>query len=247
MESGREQNYWPGFVDALSNVVLTLVFVIVIFVFALVMSANKVEKKMQELKAEQAQIKEKTTQQQSQPDASQQELIKENEDLRQQLAKAQQDIEQLHKKGAAPSGDKTEGQDPTSINDTAESKGTQIDITQNPNQKVSQGAVGIQTAENKITLRYPISVAAMDDKSSAAVLAVLEGIKNKFGKHKISINSIAGKEPYSAARRYAYYRAISLRSLLISKGIADTADISTHIAESSAPEDGRVEIIFERQ
>ena len=31
MENGREQNFWPGFVDALSNLVLTLVFVMVIF------------------------------------------------------------------------------------------------------------------------------------------------------------------------------------------------------------------------
>ncbi|MDD4616453.1 MAG: hypothetical protein PHW76_04965 [Alphaproteobacteria bacterium] len=48
MEGGREQNYYPGFVDALSNVVLTLVFVLVIFVFALLMSSNKVAKKMTE-------------------------------------------------------------------------------------------------------------------------------------------------------------------------------------------------------
>ena len=49
MEGGKEQNYWPGFVDALSNVVLTLVFVLVIFVFALMISSNKVENKMKEV------------------------------------------------------------------------------------------------------------------------------------------------------------------------------------------------------
>lgn len=42
MHGGKEQNYWPGFVDALSNVVLTLVFVLVIFVFAIVMASEKV-------------------------------------------------------------------------------------------------------------------------------------------------------------------------------------------------------------
>ena len=49
MEGGREQNYWPGFVDALSNVVLTLVFVLVVFVFALVIASNKVEKRAEEM------------------------------------------------------------------------------------------------------------------------------------------------------------------------------------------------------
>ena len=51
MEGGKEANYWPGFVDALSNVVLTLVFVLVIFVFALLMASNKVAKKMDEVVA----------------------------------------------------------------------------------------------------------------------------------------------------------------------------------------------------
>jgi len=62
MESGREQNFWPGFVDALSNLVLTLVFVMVIFVLALFYLSSKVSKsKMDalcpETKAELAQAK----------------------------------------------------------------------------------------------------------------------------------------------------------------------------------------------
>ncbi|MDX8386783.1 MAG: hypothetical protein R8M11_09770 [Gallionella sp.] len=42
MNNGREQNFWPGFVDALSNLVLTLVFVMVIFVLALFYLSAKV-------------------------------------------------------------------------------------------------------------------------------------------------------------------------------------------------------------
>jgi outer membrane protein OmpA-like peptidoglycan-associated protein len=62
MEGGREQNFWPGFVDALSNLVLTLVFVMVIFVLALFYLSSKVSKsKMDalcpETKAELSQVK----------------------------------------------------------------------------------------------------------------------------------------------------------------------------------------------
>ena len=46
--SGREQNFWPGFVDALSNLVLTLVFVMVIFVLALFYLSSKVSKSKME-------------------------------------------------------------------------------------------------------------------------------------------------------------------------------------------------------
>jgi len=62
MEGGREQNFWPGFVDALSNLVLTLVFVMVIFVLALFYLSSKVsQSKMEALcpatKAELAEVK----------------------------------------------------------------------------------------------------------------------------------------------------------------------------------------------
>lgn len=62
MESGREQNFWPGFVDALSNLVLTLVFVMVIFMLGLFYLSSKVSKsKMDalcpETKSELAQVK----------------------------------------------------------------------------------------------------------------------------------------------------------------------------------------------
>lgn len=59
MEGGKEQNYWPGFVDVLSNVVLTLVFVLVVFVMALSLSANKIEKKMQEIIQDKKNLEEK--------------------------------------------------------------------------------------------------------------------------------------------------------------------------------------------
>ncbi len=42
MNNGRDQNFWPGFVDALSNLVLTLVFIMVIFVLALFYLSAKV-------------------------------------------------------------------------------------------------------------------------------------------------------------------------------------------------------------
>lgn len=92
MESGgSEPNYWPGFVDALSNVVLTLVFVLVVFVFALVMASNKVAKKMEEVTAVEKAQKEGQVQLDK--------ALAELEQLRAQQAAAPQDA-----KGGAASG-----------------------------------------------------------------------------------------------------------------------------------------------
>ncbi|MEZ5730271.1 MAG: hypothetical protein R3E48_21225 [Burkholderiaceae bacterium] len=44
---GKEANYWPGFVDALSNVVVVMVFVLVVFTIALIhFSQNKAKEAM---------------------------------------------------------------------------------------------------------------------------------------------------------------------------------------------------------
>ena len=46
MEGGKETNYWPGFVDALANVVVTMVFVLVVFVIALLYFAQNKAKEI---------------------------------------------------------------------------------------------------------------------------------------------------------------------------------------------------------
>jgi hypothetical protein len=46
MEGGKTANYWPGFVDALTNVVIAMVFVIVVLAIALSFSAQLLAKRM---------------------------------------------------------------------------------------------------------------------------------------------------------------------------------------------------------
>jgi len=46
MESGKNANYWPGFVDALTNVVIAMIFVIVVLAIALSFAVQMMAKKM---------------------------------------------------------------------------------------------------------------------------------------------------------------------------------------------------------
>lgn len=48
MEGGKTANYWPGFVDALTNVVIAMVFVIVVLAIALSFAAQLMGKRMAE-------------------------------------------------------------------------------------------------------------------------------------------------------------------------------------------------------
>lgn len=208
MDSGGpgEENYWPGFVDALSNVVLTLVFVLVVFVFALSMGASKVEQRMKEVVAAEKVHQEKIA------------------------AVARE-------KAAAEKESAMEGED-KNVNIVSEEKKTAA--------ATHKGGVDVAGTSGHIVLSYPLSMVDMDEKSMADLSRVLEIAKQKSLGAQVRIQSVPGKEPYSAARRLAYYRAIKVRNLLIEKGFGTNGGIQSKIVQPVEPDLGHVEIIFER-
>jgi hypothetical protein len=234
MEGGREQNYWPGFVDALSNVVLTLVFVLVIFVFALVMASNKVEQKMKEIS--QAQDAHSTGQ------ASHEE---EKADLKRQLEVMTAELEKLRSESAAQK--QSAGATSQQQGLTEQNQEKQIIVDDKTDDKKNQGTVQIDPSSSGVIIGFPLSVTEMDEKSAERLGHVLDAVKEKIGKHKIILKSYIGKETFSAAQRLAYYRAIGTRNYLITKLGELPSEITLSIVRPPQPEEGRVEIIFQKE
>lgn len=198
MEGGKEQNYWPGFVDALSNVVLTLVFVLVIFVFALVMASSKVAEHVEK--------------------------------------RIRSEMSENAKGAKGLSSQEGESQDTMS----------QISIENNITDTRKTGSVVIDNSGSRVVLTYPLGVSDADEKSTATLASELERRMKDVPNHKVIVKSIIGIEPYSAAKRFAYYRAINVRNALIKMG-EDPANISLSIVNPPHPENGRVEIVFEKK
>ncbi len=213
MDSGKEQNYWPGFVDALSNVVLTLVFVLVIFVFALVMASNKVEKKLQDV----IQARKQEQSQQNTPPPPQ---------------------------TTAPEDNTKTGFDENV--GVSKDKDEQIILDSEAPKRPNVGPVRVQHTADTITLGFPVSIAEMDEKSAITLTHVIEATIASAGEHKVIMRSYIGKESYSAAQRLAYYRAIGARNILMKAG-EKAADISISLVTPLQPEDGRVEITFQKK
>ena len=244
MEGGREQNYWPGFVDALSNVVLTLVFVLVIFVFALVMASNKVEKRMQEVVHAQEEQKSTMSKQMT---GNEMGAGPEMAAMKEKLATAEAEIEKLREQLSKNASDKEYSGSSNQNAVAAQNDNMHIAIDNKAQAKAQMGAIDVTRNNSQITLGYPLQVAEMDEKSATELGHVLEAMTKNMGKHKILLRSIMGKESYSAARRLAYYRAIGARNYLITKGGEDPSNINTSIVQPTEPEEGRVEIIFQKQ
>lgn len=228
-----EENYWPGFVDALANVVLTLVFVLVVFVFALAMLSAKVENKVTEIL--EAQEQQKIEHEQS---------ITTIEQLQQQIDQLSQQKIQLEE--MVNDKNLTGAKSVKGVADRDEDR--EIEVQEELEKKKTDGPVKVISESNNITLGYPLSVVDMDEESAAKLGHVLDALKKKVGPNRrILLRSVIGRESYSAARRLAYYRAIGVRNYLISTAGESPSSISSVIVQPDQPEDGHVEIIVQKK
>ncbi len=221
--SNKEENYWPGFVDALSNVVLTLVFVLVVFVFALSMVSSKVEERMKEV-LEREKAHSETLKYPDMPQTV--------EELQRQLVEAQEELDKL--RSAMP--------DAARPNSAIE---ILVEETENADAaKVSD--VSIRKKDTAIDITYPPFVTELNEKSAAQLEETLDGMRASVSGSRILLRSHTGNEPFSTAQRMAYYRAMVVRNSLMAKGLGDSSSIVSRIIVSKTPGNGHVEIVFEK-
>jgi len=247
---GKEQNYWPGFVDALSNVVLTLVFVLVVFVFALMITSGKVAQKSKALAEEKAAMEKVTSKAEMQLKQELQDA-KQNKDKtdaqlnisKEELAKMQAELERLRKLLADQqiSAEAKEAAVTPSI--------IQKRVVTKNDGKPPEGVQGEPdiASQNAIVITFPRGVVQLNDKSKAELTKVLADYKAQISGAKAMLDSFAGMETYSEGRRLAYYRAMDVRNFLMDKGYTPANNIVINTKQSKEQGDARIEIRFTRQ
>lgn len=221
--SGGEVNYWPGFVDALSNVVLTLIFVLVVFVFALVMASNKVDQKYKEiLDAHEKKIKMVEVSEES---------IEEAEELRKKLQEAESQIRVLEKK----------------LENMPDDPDQEIDILDSGLSKTAKAVVENE-AKNKVSLKFSSSIVNMDEDSQKKLSDQLVKYQDilKDTNKKVLLKAYLDSDTYSIGQRLAYYRILEIRNFLISQAGVSPAQISSKIVDGKGKRAGYVEILFDQ-
>jgi|AGTN01.1.fsa_nt_gi hypothetical protein len=241
MESGKELNYWPGFVDALSNVVLTLVFVLVVFVFALVMASNKVEQKVIEL----AQQTERRQEQQIQVEHEVLELRQELRETLEQLQRAEaengtlrQQVAELRRQQVPGSEERNELKEKVEIR--VEQQARDADSERDDTAEIDRNT-GV------IVIVFPRGIFEINDKARAELDRSLASQRERLAGMTVSVRSVVGVETYSEARRLAYFRGLTVRNYLIDKGLGSGKTINMVIEQAKEVGDGRVEIRFHRR
>ena len=230
MEHGRQQNYWPGFVDALSNLVLTLVFVMTIFILALFFLASKV---------------------------TQEKIANLCPDTQTELAQAKKDLDESREalRVALMESRQAQAQVQTLKKEQSRSEvipkpdallERRVETSEKKSNKISTEASG---SGSVITIRFRTGVVELDNGAKDVIDNVLAPFLASKQQIKTSLNAIPGPETYSEGKRLSFFRAVAIRNYLLGKGIP-TANIESKVAEHGntdlADPDGRVVIQLQR-
>jgi len=246
-DSNRELNYWPGFVDALSNVVLTLVFVLVVFVFALLITSSKMQQKT-------VQMVEQRMEQENTSHAKLSLVEGKLSDAEGKLAEAQKVRDKL---AAEIAELRTANQRLEAFRQSVHEKeaASTPSVVEKPldlkNESPAKSVDGANEAAdivggNVIVITYPRAAVMLNDASRAQLAKLLESYRSRLPGTTASIESFMGLETYSEGRRMAYYRALDLRNFLLDKKYVGNQAIKITTKQGKSQGDARIELRFVR-
>ena len=275
MEGGREQNFWPGFVDALSNVVLVMIFVVVVFVVTLFYYSQKLaQTKVSQL------ISQTQSQNQREVKASQKDVAaaersgaeRRNDNAPTNASSASsaansaassaaetpgerekaKEIEQLRRevatlkaKLAAPPLQSDNG---SLRSDAAPSSPNAIQVKTEPNDKEVAPGLRIDANEKAVTLTFDADSTQLNEEGGKALdKSIGDWIRRvKSSQGKIVVTGVIGSGSYSESRRRAYYRTVAVRNYLIDAGV-DKERVTSRVAtdQNGSGNDARVVVQYQ--
>jgi len=252
--SDKEQNYWPGFVDALSNVVLTLVFVLVVFVFALVITSGKLKQKSAQM-AEQQTVQEKTSRERTTDLEAEVRTITSTRDklaaelvaARESRDRMERELKELESANRSLQAYKDSVAEKERVT-TPSIVQRRVDLALDTPPKKPAGESEAPDVEggNAIVITYPRTVTALNEAAKADLAKVLEPYRGKLSGTKTMMDAYLGAETYSEGRRMAYYRALDLRNFLLERKLVSPDAIVISTKPNKDAVDGRIELRFVR-
>jgi outer membrane protein OmpA-like peptidoglycan-associated protein len=248
MEGGKEQNFWPGFVDALSNVVLVMIFVVVVFVVTLFyysqkLAQMKVSKLVQQSQSQTVQGTErKKSERIETPEATDTRVseTRAERDSAQEIESLKREVAVLKAKLAAPPLQSDAGSLRSSA---APSSPNAIQVKTDPTKDEIAPGVRTDATEKGVILNFNADSTQLSEEGTRALDKSLADwvrrVKAKQG--RLVVTGVISSGGYSDSRRRAYYRTVAVRNYLIDAGVDKELVVSrVATAENSDTEVSRV-------
>ena len=225
--------FWPGYVDAVTNLAINLLFVIAVMAIV-VISAIMQMAKMTETPANVAHEK----QQAHQPEVSDAKKVAE---LEKQLATTQAALKEALSKSSSQSSQsatttsqQTQTQKQSANGGSAGNSGenTQEEVIQASEKKVkATGDNNLEVNRKGIVVAFSADVIELSDKEANELVSKMTAVGNiKASRWQIVVVSPKG---FSEAIRLAYYRATAVRNVLLKNGVPASA-IDMRVLESGS-------------
>lgn len=191
---GAKNDYWPGFVDALTNVVIAMVFVIVVLAIALSFSAQLLAQRLAAKIAEQ-----------------------EN-----QLGKARAALQGRPAEVEKPAALKAAGTPAAAPVDAQAPTRTRIAVAGNE-APASAAAAVVKPAERFLQLDFAAGALTLDPAAAQALTQALAPVKQRLAEQPTARLAVVALGPdlhLSENQRAAFIRAMAVRNHLLEQGIA---------------------------
>ncbi|KAF1042479.1 MAG: hypothetical protein GAK35_02685 [Herbaspirillum frisingense] len=252
MEGGKEQNFWPGFVDALSNVVLVMIFVVVVFVVTLFYYSQK----LAQMKVSKLVSQSQSQAVQGESKSNKNDVINTSDNVSAKASETQaerekaQEIEQLKRevatlkaKLAAPPLQSDAG----SLRSTAApSSPNAIQVKTEPTKNEIAPGVRTDASDKAVVLNFDTdSTQLTDDGTKALDKGIGDWVKRvKSNQGKIVVTGVISSAGYSDSRRRAYYRTVAVRNYLIDSGV-DKERVVSRVATAENGAEGASRVIVQ--
>jgi hypothetical protein len=219
MSHGSEEgeNYWPGYVDALTSMVQVLAFVMMMLAMAVFVLSQSVSKKAVEAIAKAVNAE-----------------VKPNADIKQLTQSVMEQVARLQKSAPAPKPEQPPAvkSSPAAEPDAEKSAAVRVSAGQ---PQPSQAAAEVPPDAPRQTIVFADRSFRIEGDQVQSLAGFVDGNKIVANRRTIVVNAYAysGGGAVSEARRLGYYRAMMTRKLLVDAkvkpeniriSVSDTAD-----------------------
>lgn len=259
----EEANHWPGFVDALSTIVMVITFLLILLGLTLFIMMQKIQSDadvaINTQVASEAVGGAQVSKQQSDVDAETK--TAQVSDLKDQLEQAQQEIEKLKSQAQQTAGapkapigqsvasmgaalrqdDQIETEDKLTIRTRKIDEKVKVSIASDEPVK-TDGQIKVTSAAVALELNYDRDTTKLDEAATKQVGDYFVKQASKAGSSKFEIRSVASSKvgSISEARRKAYFRALVVRNILLARGIPSERIITKVALAQPGEEDDKV-------
>lgn len=252
MDGGKEQNFWPGFVDALSNVVLVMIFVVVVFVVTLFYYSQKLAEIRVSKMVTKGEVQVQSGSTKTRPDAvdapqgkdaDTARLKSENRDKSNEIEKLKREIADLKSRQASPPLQADAG---SLRSDAAPSGSNNIQVRVEKAKEIAPGTNKVDGDSKSVVLHFEKDTTELNAEGGKTLDGSIgdwvRRVKAQQG--KIVITGVIGSAEFSEARRRAYYRTVAVRNHLIDAGV-DKERVVSRVATSENTAESNARVIIQ--